>query len=152
MDDSRVYWILICTGVGCLILWFGLFAANTWTDRLMAIGAFLILIGISVLLHHFSKEEERDWKSYGLLSGSIALISLVLFGGIFGCNKCMEPAHHDYPYHNIETGRGQYEYGGSEEQMKQLIEADESLTEEEKAYEAEYERQVERELRKMGNQ
>ncbi|MBD5209432.1 MAG: hypothetical protein HDS80_05765 [Bacteroidales bacterium] len=149
MDNSKESWIIGLMGVGCLVLWLGLFAANTWTDRLIAFGAAVILIGISVLLHHFSKEEDHNWKSYGLLSGSVALISLLFFGALAGCNRCMEPTHHDYPYHNVETGRGQYEYGGSEEQMKQLIEADESLTEEEKAYEAEYERQVERELREM---
>lgn len=54
-------------------------------------------------------------------------------------------------YHSIETGNPQSSYGGSREQLRDLEMADESLTEYEKSIEAEYERQVERELREMEN-
>lgn len=76
--------------------------------------------------------------------------ALMLLGGR-ACSKCTEPIHHDYPYHNVETGKGQYEYGGSEEQAKDIINADKYMTDEEKAREKEYEEQVERELREMEN-
>lgn len=52
-------------------------------------------------------------------------------------------------YHSISTGKPQSSYGGSREQIRDLEMADESLTEYEKSIEAEYERQVERELREM---
>lgn len=52
-------------------------------------------------------------------------------------------------YHNAITGKTQSSYGGSREQLKDLEAADASLTEYEKSIEAEYERQVERELREM---
>lgn len=52
-------------------------------------------------------------------------------------------------YHSIETGNPQSSYGGSREQLRDLEMADESLTEYEKSIEAEYERQVERELREI---
>lgn len=78
---------------------------------------------------------------------TIAVVLMLLCGR--ACSKCTEPTHHDYPYHNIETGRGQYEYGGSEEQARDIIDADKYMTEEEKARKKEYEEQVERELREM---
>ncbi len=52
-------------------------------------------------------------------------------------------------YHNAITGKSQSSYGGSREQLRDLEAADASLTEYEKSIEAEYERQVERELREM---
>ena len=81
---------------------------------------------------------------------TIAAVLMLLCGR--ACSKCTEPIHHDYPYHNVETGKGQYEYGDSEEQAKDIINADQYMTDEERAIEAEYERQVERELREFENQ
>ena len=52
-------------------------------------------------------------------------------------------------YHNAFTGKSQASYGGSREQLRDLDAADASLTDYEKSIEAEYERQVERELREM---
>lgn len=57
-----------------------------------------------------------------------------------------ESRYDRYPYHNAETSKGQYEYGGSTEQQKQLRDADFYLTEEEYANKDEYEEQVNREL------
>lgn len=64
-------------------------------------------------------------------------------------NALVNYSDHSTTYHNIETGKSQSSYGGSREQLLDLEMADESLTEYEKSIEAEYEQQVERELREM---
>lgn len=92
---------------------------------------------------------QDKWDEY---APNIILYTVMVAAGLlagYGCMKCTEPTHHDYPYHNVETGKGQYDYGGSEEQVKDIINADKYMTDEEKAHEAEYEKQVERELKEM---
>lgn len=137
MSDTKVKFMFFSGLIGFFLLWLGLLGSTTWTDRLIALGLAVVFVGIPVLMHHFSKEE-KDWKSFGYLMGCEAVGALIVVGVGVGCSRCMEPAHHDYPYHDIETGRGQYDYGGSKEQAEQLIQADEYLTDEEKARQSDY--------------
>ncbi len=145
MDNSKEDWMFWIGFVGFWLMFMALFDGHTWIDRLIGIGSGIACVGINSLIILLTKKP-HEWKELLGISALSLFCGLALAGALIGCNRCMTPEHHNYPYHDIETGRGQYEYGGSEEQMQQLIDADASLTDEEKAMEAEYEAQVEREL------
>lgn len=66
---------------------------------------------------------------FAILAYSVGCIILVSFFGSFAHEY--ESKIDAYPYHNAETLKGQYEYGGSIEQQRQLKEADFYLTEDE---------------------
>ena len=55
-------------------------------------------------------------------------IMILCFCGLLACvNSCSNTNKHSRPYHNEKTGEGQYEYGGSREQKRDLERIDDYL-------------------------
>lgn len=146
MGYSKESYIFVFGLIGFFAMFLGIFMDGG--GGFVAIGSVFLLIALII---YMITTKKRNWKDFGvLLFGGVAA-SIVLVVVFKACNACTKPTHHDYPYHSVETGRGQYEYGGSEEQVKDIINADKYMTVEEKAREKEYEEQVERELKEMEN-
>lgn len=58
----------------------------------------------------------------------IYAVMVALACGFFSCmNSCTNSGEADYPYHNAETGKGQYKYEGSKEQKRDLERIDDYI-------------------------
>ncbi len=69
--------------------------------------------------------ENFTWEGCLYMVG-IFTAMVIVFSGVMGCvGGCAEKPN--YPYHNAITGKGQYEYGGSREQQRDLERTDERL-------------------------
>lgn len=60
-----------------------------------------------------------NFKNITFCAGSYIFVGL-LFAGFLRCTQCSSTPH-DYPYHHVITGEGQYEYKDSREQLEDLI-------------------------------
>lgn len=122
MTDKSIAWIATCGGIGFLTILCSLFADAGWEAGLIGIG----LLAISLIIFFVSSKSKRDWGDLIFPMSGAAILSLLLFLFMKGC-IFTESEPNSYPYHNTVTGKGQYEYGGSREQKRDLERIDDYL-------------------------
>ncbi|WP_289857829.1 hypothetical protein [uncultured Muribaculum sp.] len=76
----------------------------------------------------FGADKKKDTLIGLSFMVGIYAVMVLCFCGLLGCvNSCSNTNKHSRPYHNEKTGEGQYEYGGSREQKKDLERIDDYL-------------------------
>lgn len=124
MSIKSILCIFFCGFIGVFTILCSLFADAGWETGL--IGS--IFLVISLIIFFVGSRTKRDWDDLKFPMCGGAILSLLFFLFFKGCVFTdSEPRH--YPYHNAITGKGQYEYGGSREQKKDLERIDEYLEE-----------------------
>lgn len=122
MTDRRIAWIATCGGIGFISVLCSLFADAGWEIGLIGV----VFLAIALIIFFAGSRSKRDWDDFIWPMSGVAILSLLFFLFLKGCVFTeSEPRH--YPYHNDKTGEGQYEYGGSREQKRDLERIDDYL-------------------------
>ncbi|WP_289759673.1 hypothetical protein [Muribaculum intestinale] len=122
MSDRTIAYIALCGGIGLFAILFAIFVDGGWIMGVIGLAFWLISLSIFLV----GSKGKKDWGDFGFPMGGGAILSLLLFLFLKGC-VFTEPEPRHYPYHNAKTGKGQYEYGGSREQKRDLERIDDYL-------------------------